>query len=244
MRAAAIIALLLVVGLGPAQQPGRVTVGSPVAGVVALVRATAPRSDPYQGQFCAAVLVDRRTLLTAAHCVAAVSPDDILALIDGDNLCLGAPVTGRFISVSAISISADESPDVQDLALLTLAEDAGAMPRAVGYGMSVGVATAYGWGRGPNGAPSCGLQRIELTLPPQQDCPVLLADSPRPFSEVTMVCAIGVGGANTCQGDSGGPLIAGADDQFLGRVLGVVSWGMGCVGPGVYARVDETWRGR
>ena len=60
-------------------------------------------------------------------------------------------------------------------------------------------------------------------------------------SDVTqdMLCAGGERGKDGCQGDSGGPLVVdGVDQQF--KVVGVVSWGIGCARdglPGLYAEV-------
>jgi len=238
--AAAIVAtvvIIIAVSAGLTQHKGRTPTGSPVTGVVALVRTTAPQSDPFQGQFCAGILVRVSSVLTAAHCVTSLSPRDVVALVDGDNLCSGAPIEGTFVPVVAVSIDPgyDAAVGVHDLAVLTLAEGARSTPLEIGPGGAPGPATAYGWGRGPGGAPSCTLQRIQLEVPSQAECPSLFKDSSRPFVPDSMICALGDDGGNTCQGDSGGPLIAGIDDSAA-KVIGVVSWGLGCTGPGVYAR--------
>lgn len=43
--------------------------------------------------------------------------------------------------------------------------------------------------------------------------------------------------ADSCQGDSGGPLFHEEGDRLV--QVGIVSWGIGCAFPGVYAEVNN-----
>lgn len=80
----------------------RTPVGQPVRGVVALILAAVPLDDPYHGQLCGAVLVDDRTILTAAHCVVGRSPERLAAIVGADNLCRGRPIDGQRVSIERV----------------------------------------------------------------------------------------------------------------------------------------------
>ncbi|XP_043256099.1 trypsin-7-like [Colletes gigas] len=95
-------------------------------------------------------------------------------------------------------------------------------------------ALVTGWGvLRSNGRLTNQLRKAEVPLVSNTDCSELYATrtiTPR------MICAgyVSDGGVDACQGDSGGPLV-----QY-DRLIGIVSWGIGCARPsfpGVYSRV-------
>lgn len=217
--------------------------GLPVSGVVAIVGSFAPVHDPFQGQFCAGVVIGSDEVLTAAHCVAAHAPSDLEVLVGGNDLCAGAQIAGRRISVEAIVISSGYDPEAgeADTAVLRLTRAAGEPARTLEIAISPGRATAYGWAPNGSEASACELHAIELDIPAQDQCPKLLENSTRNFSAETMICAVSVGSSRVCRGDSGGPLVAGDDSNQKGAVIGLVSWGLACTGPAAYARVPANF---
>jgi secreted trypsin-like serine protease len=94
---------------------------------------------------------------------------------------------------------------------------------------------ATGWGAVSEGGSSTNnLMQVDLSVLPSADCEYnnYLENSDSQF------CAGSEGlGKDTCQGDSGGPLVA-QDSTGKWFVVGITSWGYGCVGGGVYTRVS------
>ncbi|XP_058463101.1 trypsin 5G1-like [Malaya genurostris] len=91
-----------------------------------------------------------------------------------------------------------------------------------------------GWGNTQNVQESSRyLRAADVPSVNQEQC----ATAYESFGGITerMLCAgYKEGGKDACQGDSGGPLVSG------GKLVGVVSWGLGCAQPnypGVYSRV-------
>ncbi|XP_011501548.1 PREDICTED: trypsin-7-like [Ceratosolen solmsi marchali] len=95
-------------------------------------------------------------------------------------------------------------------------------------------ATVTGWGvLESKGKPADRLRAVAVPLVSNAQCAKLY--EPRPITE-RMLCAghVYFGGKDACQGDSGGPLVQG------NKLIGIVSWGLGCAKPyypGVYTRV-------
>jgi secreted trypsin-like serine protease len=243
-----VVVLVVVAASALANRPtgGRFEVGHPVRGMVALVEASAPQHDIFNGQFCGGVLVGATRVLTAAHCVTGRDPATIDAVVGADNLCRDRPIDGTRIAVTAISVdpSFHAATGQFDLADLTLERAVPAeWARAIADFIPMNEpALALGWGRAlPNGVSACRLMRTALAVLNQTECAARLGSDGPSFDEPSMLCAVprGAQGENTCAGDSGGPLFLG-NDPATGLLVGIVSWGRGCDAdwPGVYARVS------
>jgi trypsin len=219
---------------------GRRDLGHPGGAVAVLVRHHALSDDPYQGHFCAAVLVQQQSVLTAAHCVQGRDPHDFDVIVGADNLCRGRPIDGSRVRVRAVSLHPGYARGTGsfDLAELSLGGDSASAVARIANSLAVGSAVAYGWGAGAPGSPSaCRLQVVGLMVPDQQACPPLVGTGGHSFDPRTMLCALPNGDGNTCYGDSGGPLMA-VRDGAPEELLGIVSWGRSCDDVGVYARAS------
>jgi len=102
------------------------------------------------------------------------------------------------------------------------------------------VAQVSGWGAtSEGGASSRDLQKLDIKVVSRGDCND--ANSYNGIITTRMLCAgVREGGKDSCQGDSGGPLTAAVGPNGQRRLIGVVSWGLGCAQPnkyGVYGRL-------
>ncbi|GAA2305585.1 serine protease [Streptomyces hawaiiensis] len=206
------------------------------------------------GQFCGGVAVGRTTVLTAAHCldenvlgVPLERVRDLKVIAGRTDLLAGR---GQEIAVRRtwVNPAYDGDSNDGDFAVLTLAEplqgDSAITMAADGDPAYTagGTATVYGWGdtSGAGDYPD-SLRAARVRVLPDALCEEAYpGGSEGTYDAKSMLCAgETVGGRDACQGDSGGPLVA------QGRLIGLVSWGIGCGragNPGVYMRVSDIMR--
>ncbi|MDJ1130869.1 serine protease [Streptomyces iconiensis] len=202
------------------------------------------------GQFCGGALVGPRTAVTAAHClsrnVLGVEPSQVrdLRVITGRGDLSGT--SGKEIPVASVRVNPeyDSGTNKGDIAVLRLSS---AVPQKSVIRMAEKNDPAYragtpadvfGWGDTTgSGSYATTLRAARVKVMEDAVCARAYPGSDKgTFDAATMLCAgVESGGRDACQGDSGGPLIAS------GKLVGLVSWGVGCGErgrPGVYTRVS------
>jgi len=232
----------------PGVQP-QVVGGTPVPDgkypFVAALLDTRFGSTPTEQQFCTGTLIDRNSVLTAAHCVVGTSPQPLRIVLG--RTVLSKSDQGQERSVSAIFIDPSyngKRSDAYDAAVLELNDSVSAIApiklAALNQnflekpGHRVKIA---GWGKTGSGYPE---RMHEASLPVVSDTYARKVYG-RLFVPALMVAA-GETGVDTCVGDSGGPAFA----QTPGgpRQIGITSFGGARCGardqPGVYTEVNAS----
>ncbi|WP_328353887.1 serine protease [Streptomyces sp. NBC_00457] len=195
-------------------------------------------TDASEDQFCGGTLVSATKVVTAAHCMAGESADDV-RVVGGRTYLNGT--NGTVSEVTDIWVSPDytDATNGDDVAVLTLATS---MPYTTAPYVSADDTDVYatgatarilGWGTtSAGGSSSNQLRTATVPLVSDSSCGSSYGSD---FVQSDMVCAgHEAGGVDTCQGDSGGPLLIG------GVLAGITSWGEGCAAagfPGVYTRL-------
>ncbi|TMW44604.1 hypothetical protein DOY81_010316 [Sarcophaga bullata] len=191
---------------------------------------------------CGGSIINARTVVTAAHCLAHTSPSYLKVHV-GENSRL--VVEGAEYDVAAIHYHEKWNSLTQDYDVgLVRIEGSFIFGNTVQpislagpkYKIRDGsYATVLGWGFTDLNNPQAAevLQVAQVPIVKQTTCNRQMGG----LITKRMICAgFKSGGVDACQMDSGGPLVAN------NKLIGIVSWGVGCAlpnKPGVYARISE-----
>jgi secreted trypsin-like serine protease len=225
------------------------------------LQADTSNARPHREHFCGGSLIDRNSVLTAAHCVefisaattpATLSYRDVRIVVGGTVLNSRQGQVRHIDKLSDISIHPLYNGKLNskyDAAVIKLGRSVTKDPIMLAREESNGLeragrmATIAGWGntraQSVNGSGGSNfpdrMQEASVPLVSDRDCERAYRGD---FYPSLMVCA-GKKGVDTCQGDSGGPMWATTDSRR--RQIGITSFGYGCATaryPGVYTEVN------
>ncbi|CAF1326772.1 unnamed protein product, partial [Adineta ricciae] len=195
-----------------------------------------------RGQFtCGGTLIDRRHVITGAHCIVGVSDDanDYLVRVGAHNMIRQGYYAGTIYRVSAIYVHEDyvSAQNGNDIAIIRLqyAVDTSdtvnivCLPPSASFVVPTYrrvVITGFGL-TSEGGKLPYTLQQASIQILPT--CDGIYSQ----YNRYTQICAgLQSGGVDTCQGDSGGPLVYKPRGSQQWVIVGITSYGVGCARPG------------
>lgn len=201
---------------------------------------------PYQANFqknnkphCGGTILDKRTILTAAHCTSGLTASAMSIRVGATDLNEGT----RYQVASFVQHPKYNSRTTDyDVSVLKLAKDLplGDSVKPIGAITSSEAATGdlltvSGWGATSEGVyGTTTLQYVDVPIVDHDECN---NDYDGKITSRMICAAYPEGGKDSCQGDSGGPFVKD------GTIYGIVSWGYGCARaglPGIYTNIANS----
>ncbi|XP_017075129.1 trypsin delta-like [Drosophila eugracilis] len=191
----------------------------------------------FGGHHCGAVIYSEKIVLTAAHCTERKPPYMFSVRVGSSISGFGGQVVkvSQILEHESFGRGFAESNDIAVIQLqsnLIMGFGVSSIPLADSSPQPRSLAFVSGWGSIESyGKGSTTLLGTTVAIVDRDSC----MSSYRGRISKDMICA-SAPGKDSCRGDSGGPLV------FDGKLVGIVSFGMGCAlseYPGVYANVAE-----
>ena len=231
--------------------------GNPVADgqypFMVTVRDVTRGSSPRQQHFCGGTLIDRNSVLTAAHCLEGVVPAQlrvtvgktVLTSSQGQSRSVAAIFRHPRYTTASISYRYDAAVLKLNRVVRNIRPVTIPGPRSNAFETPGRQLTVAGWGNTVQQGPSGGQPDRFPNRMQEAEVPVVSdAEARRDYDSAyapALMVAAGRVNRDTCQGDSGGPMF----ERLNGTTfqIGITSFGIGCGTrefPGVYAETNST----
>lgn len=210
-----------------------------------------PNEFPYQislrrlgSHICGGSVYDADYIITAAHCTDGTAVGSLSIVAGEHSLSTNSGLEQvRSVAAKIEHPLYNSNSQENDICLLRLSSPltlnsvvAPVTLPAQGAATATGTdCVVSGWGTTSSGGSTIPDILRKVTVPIVSDASCRASYGINAISD-SMICAgFSNGGADSCQGDSGGPLVV----QGTRKLVGVVSWGIGCGSPNYYGVYTE-----